>query len=120
MVVNITALGFAALGLISLGPQIDRAAFERFGMLIAVFVIGIICNAMGLWGAMKFNKLGILVAAVWFGIEAVLSIALYMDFLGAAFALCFLYPHIVFFRELQNGVMSKETYVNEKNCCGCV
>ncbi len=120
MAVNIIALGFAALGLVSLAPQLDRPGNERFGLLIAAFVIGIICNALGLWGSMKFNKIGILVAAVWFGIEAVLSIALFMDFVGAAFAIFFLYPHVVFFREMQTGVMSRETYANEKDCCGCV
>ena len=120
MAVNVISLGFAALGLVSLAPQLDRPGYERFGLLIAAFVIGIICNTLGLWGSLRFRKIGILIAAIWFGIEAVLSIVLFMDFVGATIAICFLYPHIVFFRELQNGIMSRETYADEKDCCGCV
>jgi hypothetical protein len=120
MAVNIISLGFVALGLVNLAPELDRPGFERFGLLVSAMVIGVICSTLGLWGSMRFNKTGILVAAVWFGIEAVLSIVLFMDFVGAAIAVCFVYPHVMFYRELQNGIMSKETYANEKDCCGCV
>ena len=118
LVVNVIALAFAGLGLISLAPQMDRPEFERFGVFIAVFVLGIIANSLGVYGALKFKKIFVLIAAVWFGLEAILSVVLFLDFVGSAFAIFFLYPHIMFFKELQDGVMSRENYVREKDCCG--
>ena len=106
------------LGLISLAPQMDRPGFERFGLMMAAFVIGIICNALGLFGALKFKKTFVMVAAVWFGIEAILGLVLFMDWIGAAVALCFMYPHVMLFRDMQKGIMTPERYPNEKDCCG--
>jgi hypothetical protein len=117
LVVNIISLAFAGLGLISLAPQMDRPGFERFGVLMAAFVIGIVCNAVGLFGALKFKKMFILIPSIWFGIEAILSLVLFMDFIGFSFAIFFLYPHIMFYKELQEGTMSRENYAHEKNCC---
>jgi Flp pilus assembly protein protease CpaA len=96
----------------------DRPDFDRFGGFIAAFVIGIICNALGLYGAIKFKKTFVMVAAVWFGIEAILSLVLFMDFAGATIALCFLYPQIMLFRDMQKGIITPETFPNEKDCCG--
>mmetsp|Transcript_20552 Transcript_20552/g.42316 ORF Transcript_20552/g.42316 Transcript_20552/m.42316 type:complete len:161 (-) Transcript_20552:1858-2340(-) len=117
LVVNIVSLAFAGLGLISLAPQMDRPGFERFGILMAAFVIGIVCNAVGLYGALKFKKMFTLIAAIWFGIEAILSLVMFMDFIGFAIAILFLYPHVMFYKELQDGIMSRENYAYEKNCC---
>jgi len=119
LVVNVMSLAFTGLGLISLAPQaMDRPGFERFGIMIAAFVLGIICNTLGLYGALKFRKTFILVATVWFGIEAILSVALFMDFVGFIVSILFLYPHLMFFKELQSGVMSRKNYIHEKECCG--
>jgi hypothetical protein len=60
----------------------------------------------------------ILVATVWFGIEAILSVVLFMDFIGLIVSVLFLYPHVMLYKDLQNGVMSRETYAREKDCCG--
>ena len=86
--------------------------------MISAFVIGIICNSLGLYGALKFKKTFVMVAAVWFGIEAILSIVLFMDFIGAVVALFFLYPHVMLFRDMQKGIMTPERFPNEKDCCG--
>jgi hypothetical protein len=118
MTVNIISLGFAALGLVSLAPEMDRPGFERFGMMISLFVIGVICNSLGLYGSLKFKKHFVLVAAVWFGIEGILSLVLFMDFVGATIAISFLYPHIMLFRDMQRGIMTPETFPQEKDCCG--
>merc|ERR1712014_211926 len=118
IVVNVIALAFAGLGLVSLAPHFDRPGMERFGMMIALFVLGIIANAVGLYGALKFRKMFVLIAAIWFGIEAILSVVLFMDFIGFTVSIFFMYPHIMYYKELQNGIMTRETYVYEKECCG--
>jgi hypothetical protein len=120
MVVNVVGLVFAALGLVSLAPALDTPQLERMGLYISMLVIGFICNLVGIWGSLNFNKHGIMIAGVWFALEAILGLALFTDFVGAAIAISFLYPHVVFYRELQKGIMSRETYANEKECCGCV
>ena len=74
--------------------------------MISAFVIGIICNALGLYGALKFKKAFVMVAAVWFVVEGILGLILFMDWISAVVSLCFLYPHIILFRELRSGIMS--------------
>ena len=118
IVVNIISLSFAGLGLVSLAPRMDRPGFERFGFLMAAFVLGIISNAVGLFGALKFKKTFILVAAVWFGIEAILSLIMFRDFVGFALSTFFLYPHVIFYKEMKEGIMTQENFAREKNCCG--
>jgi len=95
----------------------DRPGFERFGVLMAAFVLGIVCNALGLYGGLKFKKTFTLIAAVWFGIEAILSLVMFLDFVGFAISALFLYPHVVFYKELQDGIMSRENFPREKYCC---
>jgi len=112
------ALAFAGLGLVSLAPKMDRPGFQRFGIFMAAFVLGIIANSLGIYGALKFKQIFVLIAGVWFALEALLSLILFLDFVGFALGLLFLYPHIMLFKEIQDGIMTKENYVNEKSCCG--
>ena len=118
IVVNIVSLAFAGLGLVGLAPQMDRVGFERFGIVIAIFVLGVISSAFGLFGALKFKKIFILITAVWFGIEALLALILFRDIFACLTSLFFFYPHIVFYRELFDGTMSRATFPREKDCCG--
>mmetsp|Transcript_12391 Transcript_12391/g.35275 ORF Transcript_12391/g.35275 Transcript_12391/m.35275 type:complete len:161 (+) Transcript_12391:86-568(+) len=118
LVVNMIALAFAGLGLVSLAPKMDRPGFQRFGIFMAAFVLGIIANSLGIYGALKFKQIFVLIAGVWFALEALLSLILFLDFVGFALGLLFLYPHIMLFKEIQDGIMTKENYVNEKSCCG--
>ena len=84
---------------------------------MAAFVLGIVCNAVGLYGALKFKKMFILIAAIWFGLEAILSLVMFLDFFGCAIAIFFLYPHVMMYKELMEGTMSRENFAHEKNCC---
>lgn len=116
--VNIISLGFAVLGLASFAPNMDRPGFERFGLMISALVIGVICSSLGLFGALKFRKTFVLVAAIWFGIEAIMGLVLFMDWIGAVIGVFFMYPHIMMFRDMQKGIMTRERYPVEKECCG--
>jgi hypothetical protein len=120
MVVNIISLGFSLLGLISLGPHFrEPDVVERFGLILSALIIGFICNTLALYGALKFKKTFVVVGLVWFCIESILSLVLFLDFIGAAVGLAFAYPHLFLFRELRSGVMSPQTFPNEKACCDC-
>mmetsp|Transcript_22394 Transcript_22394/g.53263 ORF Transcript_22394/g.53263 Transcript_22394/m.53263 type:complete len:163 (+) Transcript_22394:112-600(+) len=118
IVVNIISLAFAGLGLIGLAPQMDRVGFERFGIVIAIFVLGVISSAFGLFGALKFKKVFTLVATVWFGIEALLALIIFRDYFACMTSIFFFYPHIMFYKEMSDGIMSRDTFPREKNCCG--
>jgi hypothetical protein len=87
-------------------------------LTIAHFVVGMICNIAAIYGALNFHKFATYVGGAWFLFETVRSIFV-LDFASAAIAACFCYPHAVFYNELKNGVMSRETYPKEKICCDC-
>jgi len=90
----------------------------KIGIMIAICAVGIICNAIAIYGATYFNKYGVMIGAGWFMLEAVRSL-FFLDIGNAIMSTCFFYPHIVFYFELKNGVMSKENYPKEKVCCDC-
>jgi hypothetical protein len=95
--------------------EIDSASL---GGIIAVMVVGLICNTTAIYGAAKYNKIATIVGGVWFVFEAIRCLV-FLDIGGAVMAGCFAYPHFVFWNELRNGIMSPETYPNEKVCCEC-
>lgn len=91
----------------------------KVGTIIIIFSVGLFCNITALFGAKFFNKFATWIGGMWFLTETVLRV-LRFDFAGAGIALCFCYPHAVFYYELKNGVMSRENYPNEKICCDCL
>jgi hypothetical protein len=95
--------------------EIDGVAV---GMTIGIAVLGMICNTAGVFGALKFNKIGIIVAAIWYSTECVRSLLFY-DIAGAVMAGLFAYPHVVFYQEMKQGIMTPENYPNEDQCCVC-
>ena len=120
IVVNIISLGFGMLGLITLSPHFaEPDVVERFGLILSALVVGIICNSLALMGSIKFYKTFVMVGLVWYCIESILSLVLFLDFIGAAVGLAFAYPHFFLFKEIRSGIMSKQTYPNEKSCCDC-
>lgn len=125
LVVNIVSLSMYTLIFLLLGfdyPLDERwSSGDKKEMIldIAELVTGISCTAVGIYGASNFNRIAILVAGIWYTFEsvgAIISISLVGVILGALY----LYPHCVFYWEMNKGVMSRETYRNEKYCCdGC-
>jgi hypothetical protein len=141
IVVNIVSLSFAVLAILSLSlmtsdryaaqfddDEVQTASNEIDGAAvgitiqgpatIGIAVLGMICNTAGLFGAFKFNKIGIIVAAIWYSAECVRSLLFY-DIAGAIMAGLFAYPHVVFYQEMKKGIMTPENYPNEDQCCVC-
>jgi hypothetical protein len=135
IVVNIISMTFAALAIFSISmmtsaryaAQFDddemQAALDELdgkvvGMTIGFAVVGMICNAVGLYGATKYNNLGIIVASLWYTAECVRSLV-FLDIAGAVMAGFFLYPHVVFYQEMNKGLMTPVNYPNEEQCCKC-
>lgn len=96
----------------------DSLDGAKIGLTIFIFVVGLICNIIAICGAILFNKIAVTIGAIWFLFETIRNLCFY-DFESAIIAAVFCYPHIVFYFELKNGVMTKEKYPNEKVCCDC-
>lgn len=135
IVVNIISLSFGALAVLSLlmvtsdkyAQQFDddetQTALNEIdgaavGMTIGFALIGIICNGAGLFGAIKFNKWGIIIAGLWYVAECIRSLV-FFDVIGAIVAGFFAYPHAYFYIEMNEGVMTRMRYPNEQRCCDC-
>lgn len=135
IVVNIISLCFGTLGFIFLAALTSDSFAEQFdddatktalgeidgqtvGAVIAFGVVSMICYAAGIYGASKFNKIGVLIAAVWYSVDVVLQ-AVSFNFGGIILNGFFLYPHVVLYQEISKGIMSPTTYDQEKQCCSC-
>eukprot|EP00934_Nitzschia_sp_Nitz4_P000532 Nitzschia sp. Nitz4//scaffold453_size6330//1117//1662//NITZ4_009178-RA/size6330-processed-gene-0.13-mRNA-1//-1//CDS//3329552269//532//frame0 len=75
--------------------------------------------AIGIFGAVKFNPWLVLGTSIWYGLSVVCNIVAF-DIGSTIFSILFAYPHVVFYTELKSGVMSEETYPEEKYSCCCV
>ena len=85
-----------------------------FAYLVAA--ISVVCAGLGIYGAWKYKGWMVLVSGVWYAINALLSL------IGGGVGGCimsafFAYPHFVFYREMQQNIMTADNYHNEKHCC---
>jgi hypothetical protein len=85
---------------------------------IVVLVLGMICQAAGIYGAHTFNKIGVTIGAIWYALECFRSIV-FLNLVGAIISGFFCYPHIVFLQEMKAGIMTPEKYPDEETCCAC-
>ena len=90
----------------------------QIGLSLGFMVVGMICNAVAIYGARNFQHYCVLVGGLWFVFEAVRSLV-YLDAAGAIMSAFFTYPHAVFYSEIKKGIMSRENYPNERHCCDC-
>lgn len=133
IVVNVISLSFSAIAISSLllytsddflaqiADDEVRAALEDqdgLGLAIGLTSLGMICHGLGIYGAAKFVQWPIIVAAIWYLSQFVRGFVAFnpaMAIMSGFFA----YPHIIFWHELRNGIMSPTRYPHEKQCCDC-
>lgn len=97
----------------------DTLDHAKIGLAIAASLGGLLCCLISIYGAAQFNLYAAGIGGMWFAFEAVRSLIL-LNPLVASIAICFCYPHAVFYYEVKNGVMSPDTYEKEKICCDCL
>mmetsp|Transcript_37812 Transcript_37812/g.92023 ORF Transcript_37812/g.92023 Transcript_37812/m.92023 type:complete len:203 (+) Transcript_37812:102-710(+) len=95
--------------------QIDGTVL---GVSIGYGVVAMACNSVAIYGATKYKGMPVVVGTVWFVVECIRSLV-FLNLGGAIFAGLAAYPHWILYREIQNGIMSPQTYQNEKSCCEC-
>jgi hypothetical protein len=79
--------------------------------------------ALGIMGAIRYNVR--MVGAAALNICVIIGVGLsafnqHFNMFGVALFAFFLYPHILFIKEVRDGIMSKENYENERHSCCCV
>ena len=97
----------------------DTLDNTKTGFTLFLDFLGLVCTISGLVGAVTFNKTATSVGGYWYLFEAARSI-FHLDIVFFLVALFFSYPHAVFYHEVNNGIMSKESYPREKACCNCL
>jgi hypothetical protein len=115
IVVNIISMCLAVQAIISFASM---SSGGYYASNIGALVLGMICKTAGIYGAHKFNKIGLAIGAIWYALDCIHSIV-FFDIAGAIMSGFFCYPHVVFLQEMNNGIMTPEKYPNEKLCCPC-
>jgi hypothetical protein len=86
--------------------------------LIAFQGISILFYSLGIHGARKFNMNMVVTALVFHMIDAIISLFT-LNIAGVFFSALFVYPHVMLFREIKQGVMTEGNYPSQKKtCCG--
>jgi amino acid permease len=92
---------------------------QNHWIVVAALVVALICSVFGVLGALKYNSTLAFIAAGWFSLNTLLNIVTW-DVIGALVMAVFAYPHIYFYQELSEDIMSKQKYQNEKYSICCV
>jgi hypothetical protein len=102
------------------------AAFEELEgyttsvrVAIALSCTKMILNAVGIYGAVTYKVWAVAASLVGYGIEFLVSLIAF-DLFTLLMAGFFAYPHYYLIQEIRSGVMSRETYEQEKFSCCCV
>lgn len=123
---------FSVLAARNLSDQVDgqvdddevSAALEEFkslpiGGFVAIQTVKILLSLIGIFGAVKYNEIGVGLAMAGFVFDAVMSL-IGVNLFAFIYAVCFAYPHAFFIKEVRAGIMTKENYPNEEFSCCCV
>ena len=89
------------------------------GFAWTYFSAALVCCTLGMIGAMKFKSRMVWVAIIWYSLNVAWGL-FGLDLFGIVFSAIFLYPHIFFYQEMKNGVMTEAGYPVEKYSCCCV
>jgi hypothetical protein len=119
--VNVVGLCLTFLGIMM--PFLFYTPVEK-----AVMVLGMICQVAGIYGAFKFNKIGVAIGAIWYALEAIRRMSYFdysgyhmlsqyfpypvpkfLDFVGLSIVYVFFsYPHVVLLLEMDHGIMTPD------------
>lgn len=86
-----------------------------FGSILVMFP-GLVLSGVGIYGALNFELWAVLLATVGF-VLGLLSDIWYLNWIGLVIGCLICYPHIVLCHELNEGIISKETYEKEEYIC---
>jgi len=91
------------------------ALFETIFDFIALISIGL--HLCGIYGALKFKKWGIITAGATHALGVLLGV-ISLDFMTFVISGVCLYPHIIMYKEMREGIMTELNYHKIARCCG--
>ena len=98
---------------------IDVVANMPLGLMIAIWLVSAVFSAVGIAGALLYNKWLVGVSGVFFCLSMIPDI-MALNIPGIVYKGFFAYPHYFLVKEINQGIMTKENYPNEKMSCCCV
>ena len=93
------------------GIQIVETVVDFFSM------ISIGLHPCGIYGAIHFKQWGIIVAGSTYTVSLLFGV-LALDFGAVVMGGVFLYPHIIMYKEMKEGIMTEYNYHKIAHCCG--
>mmetsp|Transcript_43529 Transcript_43529/g.47215 ORF Transcript_43529/g.47215 Transcript_43529/m.47215 type:complete len:250 (-) Transcript_43529:267-1016(-) len=88
---------------------------EAFLDILAIVGIGL--AMCGIYGALKFKKWGIITAGSTYALGLLLGL-LTLDFFTVTLSALCLYPHVIMYKEMKEGIMTELNYHKIARCCG--
>ena len=98
----------------------DLPLDQLVAAFIAILAVQIVIGAFGIAGALQYSKCMVGVAGVMHCVKAVIYAVFFVDPLGVITMTLFAYPHFFLISEIDQGIMTKQNYPNEKRSCCCV
>ena len=93
---------------------------ESVGAVIAISVIKLAINALGIYGALQYNIIMVGLSCAVYCIDFFFAL-LAVNIFGLLYAGFFAYPHFFYIKEVKAGTMTPENYpINERQSCCCV
>jgi hypothetical protein len=122
IIVNIVMIILTALHIVALNVPLEGDEAEAPTLPVPLgcsTTLAIAAYGLGIYGALIFMPWMVLVSLLSYTVLFVMS-AIQGDIGVMCFAGFFAYPHVVFLKELKEGVMSRDNYHNEIQSCCCV
>jgi hypothetical protein len=120
IIVNIVMIILTALHLVVLNIPLDGDDSPTFPVPLGCSItLAVVAYGLGIYGALIFMPWMVLVSLLSYTVLFVMS-AIQGDIWTLCFAGFFAYPHVVFLKELKEGIMSLDNYDNEIQSCCCV
>mmetsp|Transcript_27838 Transcript_27838/g.78004 ORF Transcript_27838/g.78004 Transcript_27838/m.78004 type:complete len:180 (-) Transcript_27838:194-733(-) len=90
------------------------------GLPVVIMLIQMAGSACGIFGALNYNANLVMVAFVFHCIYTIFALARPNTIPDVILGAFFAYPHWFLYKEIKDGTMSPESYVNERASCCCV
>ena len=97
----------------------EAGELKGIGVVVSVMILRMVANAVGIYGAWKFNIYFVGASLAAYILECLFAL-IGLNLGGLLYAGFFAYPHVVFIREVRAGIMTKANYPNEEQSCCCV
>jgi hypothetical protein len=119
VIVDVIYLHLTLLSLFAGGSESSSSDGPSAGAIVFLSLLMIVATILGIVGALRYNIYMVGLAILPFFIEFIAYLGYGPYWLVPIVALC-VYPHVMFIKEVHEGIMTKERYTHEQQSCCCV